>query len=53
MIKAGKLKAELFAGSYMVNARDLAKVKERKPGRPRTNTLTGSTLRSAELKSNR
>lgn len=35
LIKAKKLPAQLFGGVYMINAKDLAKVKDRKPGRPR------------------
>lgn len=38
LIKVGKLPAEKFGTAYMINEKDLALVKNRKPGRPKSNT---------------
>jgi Helix-turn-helix domain len=35
LITAGKLPAQILAGSYIINRADLAKVRLRKPGRPK------------------
>lgn len=35
LIRAKKLPAEKFGASYMINEKDLAKVRHRKPGRPK------------------
>jgi excisionase family DNA binding protein len=35
LVKVGKLPAEKFGTAYMINEKDLAKVKDRKPGRPK------------------
>jgi excisionase family DNA binding protein len=35
LIKAGRLPAALFGGVYAINEKDLALVKDRKPGRPK------------------
>ncbi|MFN0088559.1 MAG: helix-turn-helix domain-containing protein [Blastocatellia bacterium] len=34
LIKAGKLPAQIFGGSWMIEEKDLALVADRKPGRP-------------------
>lgn len=34
LIKSGKLPAQIFGGSWMIEEKDLALVAERKPGRP-------------------
>jgi excisionase family DNA binding protein len=34
LIRAGRLPATRFGRAYMINEKDLAKVKDRKPGRP-------------------
>lgn len=34
LIKSGRLPAESFGAAYMINEKDLAKVMDRKPGRP-------------------
>jgi len=38
LIKAGRLKATVFNGTYAIRPADLAAVKVRKPGRPRKST---------------
>ncbi len=35
LIRAKRLPAQKFGRVYMINERDLAKVKDRKPGRPK------------------
>jgi excisionase family DNA binding protein len=35
LIKSEKLPAEKFGTAYMINEKDLAKVRDRKPGRPK------------------
>jgi len=35
LITAGRLPAQILAGSYIIIRSDLAKVRNRKPGRPR------------------
>jgi len=35
LVKAGRIKATLFNGTYAIRPADLAAVKVRKPGRPR------------------
>jgi excisionase family DNA binding protein len=34
LIRAGRLPAARFGRAYMINEKDLAKVQDRKPGRP-------------------
>lgn len=40
LIKAGRLPAREFGGSYMITASDLKLVEDRPPGRPPTKTKT-------------
>jgi excisionase family DNA binding protein len=35
LIKSGKLPGQKFGTAYMINEKDLALVKDRKPGRPK------------------
>ena len=35
LVKAGRLPAQVFGGSLMIEEKDLALVAERKPGRPK------------------
>jgi len=35
LVKAGKLPGQKFGAAYMINEKDLAKVQNRKPGRPK------------------
>jgi excisionase family DNA binding protein len=35
LITAGKLPAQILGGTYIINRADLAKVRNRKPGRPK------------------
>jgi excisionase family DNA binding protein len=37
-LKDGRLPAQMIGGVYMINEKDLALVKNRKPGRPRKNS---------------
>lgn len=36
LVKQGRIPAQLIGGVYMIDHRDLAKVKDRKPGRPKS-----------------
>jgi len=38
LIKSGKLPGQKFGAAYMINEKDLGKVKDRKPGRPAKKT---------------
>ena len=40
LIKKGRLPAKMIGGVYLIEEKDLALVKNRKPGRPRTRTST-------------
>jgi len=40
LIKKERLPAKMIGGVYLIEERDLALVKNRKPGRPRTRTAT-------------
>lgn len=40
LIKKGRLPAKMIGGVYLIDEKDLALVKNRKPGRPRTRTST-------------
>jgi excisionase family DNA binding protein len=40
LIKKGRLPATMIGGVYLIDEKDLALVRNRKPGRPRTGTAT-------------
>jgi len=45
LIRAGRLPASRFGKAYAINEKDLALVKNRKPGRPRSKPSTKRTGR--------
>ena len=47
LIKTGRLPANMIGGVYLIEEKDLALVKNRKPGRPKTSVVTVAIKRRA------
>jgi excisionase family DNA binding protein len=52
LIKKERLPAKMIGGVYLIEERDLALVKNRKPGRPRTRTSTKPRAKKTNPKLN-
>ena len=52
LIKNGRLPAKMIGGVYLIDEKDLALVKNRKPGRPRVRTTTTRRAKKPETKVN-
>jgi excisionase family DNA binding protein len=50
LIRAGRLPATRFGKAYVINEKDLALVKDRKPGRPKKGNTPGLTSRERPQK---
>jgi excisionase family DNA binding protein len=49
LIKNGRLPAKMIGGVYLIEEKDLALVKDRKPGRPRAISVVKSQRKKGQL----